>query len=73
MSQRWLRWCDRDGNWLPTETERECSAKERERSAKEWERAEKERERAEKERERAEKEKLMTYLRSIGIDPNNLP
>jgi Uma2 family endonuclease len=73
MSQRWLRWCDRDGNWLPTETERECRAKERERSAKEWERAEKERERSEKERERAEKEKLMTYLRSIGIDPNNLP
>lgn len=66
INQRWLRWCDRDGHWLLTETERE-------RGAKEWERAEKERERSAKERERSEKEKLMNYLRSIGIDPNNLP
>jgi Uma2 family endonuclease len=59
ITQKWLRWCDIDGNWLLTETETERGAKEFERSAKE--------------RERAEKEKLATYLRSIGIDPNNLP
>jgi hypothetical protein len=42
-----------------TETETERGAKEFERSAKE--------------RERSEKEKLANYLRSIGIDPDNLP
>jgi hypothetical protein len=59
ITQQWLRWCDIDGNWLLTETETERSAKEFERSGKK--------------RERAEKEKLANYLRSIGIDPNNLP
>ena len=32
-----------------------------------------ERERLEKERERLEKERLADYLRSIGLDPDNLP
>ncbi len=41
----WLRWCDAQGNWQPTEAEAE----------------------------RQEKEKLANYLRSIGIDPDNLP
>lgn len=59
MSRDWLRWCDGAGNWLLTETERERSDKEHERS--------------EKEHERSQKEKLATYLRSIGIDPDNLP
>jgi Uma2 family endonuclease len=59
ITQTWLRWCDAQGNWLLTEAEAE--------------RAEKEVERAEKEVERAEKEKLAGYLRSIGIDPDNLP
>jgi Uma2 family endonuclease len=66
MERQWLRWCDANGNWLLTETEKERSEKERERS-------EKERERSEKERERSEKEKLAQYLRSIGLDPDNLP
>ncbi|NJM46603.1 MAG: Uma2 family endonuclease [Alkalinema sp. RU_4_3] len=48
----WLRWCDDQGNWIPTEVETERSAKER---------------------ERAERQKLAAYLRSIGIDPENLP
>ena len=32
---RWLRWCDQDGNWLLTDTERERQATETERQAKE--------------------------------------
>jgi len=31
----WLRWCDREGNWLLTDTEQECVAKEQERAARE--------------------------------------
>jgi cytidylate kinase len=62
----WLRWCDGRGNWLPTEAEAE-------RAEAAAERIEKEAERAEKEVERAEKERLERYLRSIGIDPDNLP
>ena len=66
LTQDWLRWCDEKGHWLLSETEKERAEKERERS-------EKEKERVEKEKERAEKEKLAQYLRSIGIDPDNLP
>ncbi len=73
ITQKWLRWCDIDGNWLLTETEMERGAKEFERNAKERERSAKEQERSAKERERSEKEKLANYLRSIGIDPDNLP
>ncbi len=57
LSATWLRWCDRDGEVLPTGLE----LAERER-----ERAEKEHERAEKERERAER--LAARLRELGED-----
>jgi Uma2 family endonuclease len=66
ITQTWLRWCDAQGNWLLTEAEAE-------RAEAEAERAKTEIERAGKEVERAEKEKLANYLRSIGIDPDNLP
>lgn len=66
IRQKWIRWCNGEGNWLLTETETERSAKESERSAKEQERSE-------KEQERSERQKLANYLRSIGIDPDNLP
>lgn len=71
---RWLRWCDRQGNWFLTDTEQERFAKlqaeqqteqerqrvEQERLAKEQaeQRAEQERQRAEQERQRAEQERL---------------
>ncbi|WP_414527695.1 Uma2 family endonuclease [Nodularia chucula] len=58
----WLRWWDEEGNLLPWAVER---------VEKERQRAEKERQRAEQERQ--EKERLMAYLRSQGIDPDNLP
>ncbi|MBD1867564.1 Uma2 family endonuclease [Cyanobacteria bacterium FACHB-471] len=38
----WLRWCDREGNWLLTDTEQEQFEKEQERLEKEQERAAKE-------------------------------
>lgn len=52
----WLRWCDREGNWLLTDTEQEQFEKEQERLEKERERAAREQERLEKEQERAAKE-----------------
>jgi Uma2 family endonuclease len=54
----WLRWCRRDGQFLPLAKER---------IAQEGERAEQERQRAEQERQRAEQ--LRALLRSHGIDP----
>jgi Uma2 family endonuclease len=85
--QLWLRWCDVAGNWLLTEgeTERrakevaqqaeqaERQAKEVAQQAKEAERQAKEAERQAKEAERQEKERLANYLRSLGLDPDNLP
>jgi Uma2 family endonuclease len=57
----WLRWYNAAG-WVPTLAER---------AEQERQRAEQERQRAEQEHERAER--LAEYLRSQGIDPNNLP
>lgn len=58
----WLRWWNRDGNLLLWAVEQ----------------IEQERQRAEQEHQRAEqecqqKERLIAYLQSQGIDPNNLP
>lgn len=50
----WLRWCDRDGVWIPTDAEL----------------LEQEARRAEQEAQRAER--LAAYLRSQGIDPDEL-
>jgi Uma2 family endonuclease len=49
ISRRWLRWFDREGNWVPTDAEAE-----RQRAETERQRAEAERQRAETERQRAE-------------------
>ncbi|MFZ4727658.1 MAG: Uma2 family endonuclease [Pseudanabaena sp.] len=57
----WLRWYDQSG-WLPTPVEQ---------AKTESQRAEAESQRAESESQRAEK--LAAYLRSQGIDPDNLP
>ncbi|MGI0494668.1 Uma2 family endonuclease [Alkalinema pantanalense CENA528] len=59
IPQDWLRWCDADGNWLLTETEQERLAKEQERQAKE--------------QAQQAQARLEAYLRSQGIDPDNLP
>jgi Uma2 family endonuclease len=60
------------------EQERQRAEQERQRAEQESQRAEQERQRAEQERQRAEqerqaKERLENYLRSQGIDPNQLP
>jgi Uma2 family endonuclease len=72
----WLRWWDESGTLLPwaveqIEQERQRAEQERQRAEYERQRAEYERQRAEYERQ--EKERLMAYLRSKGIDPDNLP
>jgi hypothetical protein len=58
----WLRWWDKDGNLLLWAVEK---------IEQERQRAQQERQRAQQERQ--EKERLIAYLRSQGIDPNNLP
>jgi hypothetical protein len=58
----WLRWWDKDGNLLLWAVEQ---------IEQERQRTEQERQRAEQEQQ--QKERLMEYLRSQGIDPNNLP
>ena len=64
----WLRWYDQSG-WLPTLAEK--IEAESQRVEAERQRTEFERQRAESERQRADK--LAAYLRSQGIDPDNLP
>lgn len=61
VSRLWLRWCDRDGQPIPTGAE----GQELERQ-----RAETERQRAETERQRAER--LAERLRSLGINPDEV-
>ena len=76
----WLRWCDREGNVIPTgaelaeaeraraeEAQRRAEA-ERARAEEEQQRAEEARQRAEAERARAER--LAARLRALGIDPD---
>ncbi len=58
VNTEWLRWCDREGQVLPTGDEK---------AALEQQRAERERQRAERERQRAER--LLELLRSHGIAP----
>ncbi len=58
----WLRWWEETGNLLPWALE--LIEQERQRAEQEHQRAE---------QERQEKEMLIAYLRSQGIDPNNLP
>jgi hypothetical protein len=51
---RWLRWYNREGQWLLTDTEQERQAKEQEQQAKEQEQQAKEQERQAKEQAQAQ-------------------
>jgi Uma2 family endonuclease len=62
----WLRWCDQEGNVIPTGAE--LAEAERARAEAERARAEAEQQRAEAERARAER--LAARLRALGIDPD---
>ncbi|MDF5727010.1 MAG: hypothetical protein PUP92_02990, partial [Rhizonema sp. PD38] len=69
ISQQFLSWYDKSGNRYLTSDEQ--AQLERTRAEQERTRAEQERTRAEQERTRVEH--LAQYLRSLGIDPDNLP
>jgi len=69
----WLRWCDQEGNVIPTGAE--LAEAERQRAEEAQRRAEAERARAEEaqrraEAERARAERLAARLRALGIDPD---
>jgi len=73
MTAVWLRWCDREGNVIPTGAE--LAEAERARAEEAQRRAEAERARAEEaqrraEAERARAERLAARLRALGIDPD---
>ena len=68
VTRLWLRWCDRDGQVIPTGAE----GREIERQGRETERQgrEVERQRAESERQRAER--LAERLRTMGVNPDEI-
>lgn len=75
QNEEWLRWCDAQGNLIPTGAERakleaERANLEAERAGLEAERANREAERANLEAQRAEK--LAAKLRELGVDPQEL-
>jgi Uma2 family endonuclease len=76
QSALWLRWWDNHNHLLLTgqeraEVEQQRADAEQQRADAEQQRAEVEQQRAEAERQRAER--LAAYLRSQGIDPDQLP
>jgi hypothetical protein len=64
MHATWLRWCDRDGNLIPT------GAEWRQRADQEQQRADQEQQRADQEQQRAER--LAMRLRAMGINPDEM-
>jgi beta-phosphoglucomutase-like phosphatase (HAD superfamily) len=79
VTRLWLRWCDRNGQVIPTgaegqELERQRADAEQQRAEAERQRAEAEHQRAEAEHQRAEAERqraerLAEKLRELGINP----
>ncbi|MBW4514806.1 MAG: Uma2 family endonuclease [Timaviella obliquedivisa GSE-PSE-MK23-08B] len=69
ISRLWLRWCDRQGQVILTGAEGQEI--ERQRAEQERQRAEQERQAKEQAQQRLEQ--LEVFLRSQGIDPNQLP
>jgi len=67
LQGRWLRWCTRDGDLVPTGAER--AAREQERAEGAEARAEIEKTRAETAEARADR--LAARMRALGIDPNS--
>ena len=61
ITRLWLRWCDRDGQVIPTGAEGQAAERQR---------AETERQRADTERQRAER--LAERLRAMGINPDEI-
>jgi Uma2 family endonuclease len=68
IRNRWLRWYDQAGNWIPTHEEKELMANQR--ADLERQRAEKAVEEADRERQRADL--LAAKLRELGIDVDEI-
>jgi Putative restriction endonuclease len=68
VTRTWLRWCDREGQIIPTGAE----STEIERQGREIERQEKEVERQKKEVERQRADRLAERLRAMGINPDEI-
>ncbi len=75
----WLRWYDREGNWIltPTEQERQRAEQAQQRAEEEQQRAEQAQQRAEQEREEKEAalrkaQQFEAKLRELGIDPDQM-
>ncbi|HHP7243883.1 MAG TPA: Uma2 family endonuclease [Elainellaceae cyanobacterium] len=70
INRFWLRWYDKDQNWIltPVEQERQRAEQERQRADQGHRQVEQERQRAEQERQRADR--LAERLRQMGIDPD---
>jgi Uma2 family endonuclease len=73
VCNRQLRWFTSDGQLIPLPEEQERLAKEQERLAKEQALQAQAQALQAQEQERLAKERLEAYLRSQGIDPDNLP
>jgi hypothetical protein len=64
LTRQWLRWYDKDNNWLPTREERE-----KQRAEQEKQRAEQEKQRAEQEKQRADSAELeVAKLRQLLLE-----
>jgi hypothetical protein len=68
VTRLWLRWCDREGQLIPTGAEGQELAKQR--ADAEQQRADAEQQRADAEQQRAEQ--LAARLRSMGVDPDDI-
>ena len=62
----WLRWYDAQGNWMPTDTERERTQKEQALEQIEQERTQKEQALQQVEQERAQKEQALEQLLQVA-------
>ncbi|UFP93037.1 Uma2 family endonuclease [Gloeobacter morelensis] len=83
VERTWLRWYDGEGEWMPTEAERErqlaerFAAQERTRAEQAEQRAEQAERLADQERQRAEQAEqraaaLTERLKAMGVDPDDL-
>ncbi|NKB17585.1 MAG: Uma2 family endonuclease [Pseudanabaena sp. CRU_2_10] len=73
IHEQQLRWFSEQGQLIPLPEEQERQRADQERQRADQERQAKEQERRQAEQERQAKERLENYLRSQGIDPNQLP
>ena len=72
VPSNWLRWCDRQGNWLLTDTEQAQLEKEQERVEKEQAQLEKEQERLEKEQAQSQLRQAAKNLMAAGMEVNRV-